>query len=342
MAEKKWSKPLAWIGSVTAIFSLIGGIYGGWAFFSGQYEKRRAIAGLLAAEAEQLSNHDYTSAWKTLEQASTLDPSSEKIGQAQEDVAMQWLENISVSGNNTFTEITGKLEPVLTRGATSAKSPQRQGDLLAHLGWSYFLRRRELPSGPDPESAYRGAIQKDPANPYALAMWGHWILWNSQGLARGNEQFALALASPRDIRTYVRSLQLSALMNEQGADYEEETIRVANSIRKERGEIDAADCGRILFIYSVRMIPPNKGTAPFLAAVPPEEQLATFDWLTEKVDVQSGGVTRRYCRSRLLEAAGRNDEALSGYRALQAQFSEGLSGAIVNGTEQALARLKNK
>ena len=163
MAEKKLSKPLAWIGSLTAIFSLIGGVYGGWAYFSGQYEKRRAIAGLLATEAVQLSTRDYASAWKTLEQASVIDSGSEKIHQAQEDVAMQWLENIHVSGSDTFTQIAEKLEPILTRGATSAKSPQRQADLLAHLGWSYFLRSRESPSGPDPESAYRDAIQKDPA-----------------------------------------------------------------------------------------------------------------------------------------------------------------------------------
>jgi hypothetical protein len=343
MPEKNLSKPLAWIGSLTAIFSLIGGVYGGWAYFSGQYEKRRAIAGLLATEGVQLSTRDYASAWKTLEQASVIDSGSEKVHQAQEDVAMQWLENIHASGSVTFTQITEKLEPILTRGATSAKSPQRRADLLAHLGWSYFLRRRESPSAPDPESAYREAIQKDPANPYAHAMWGHWVMWNHQGLAKGNEQFSAALASSRNVGPYVRSLQISAVLNEHSSDYEEEAIRVANSIRKEQGDLDAVSRRAILFIYSVRLIPPNEDTPALLAAVPPADHLATFDWLTEKVDAaESGGLTRTYCRSRLLEAAGRNDEALSGYRALQTQSTPSPSVFIVHAAQQGIARLTGK
>jgi hypothetical protein len=122
------------------------GIYGGWAFLSGQLERRRAIDQLLAAEAVQLHTSNYASAWKTLAQGATVDPSSVRVQQAQEDVAMRWLENIRISGDQTFASITEKLVPVLTRGAASAKSPQRPAD--PHLGWSYFLRSRELPSSP--------------------------------------------------------------------------------------------------------------------------------------------------------------------------------------------------
>ena len=64
---------------------------------------------------------------------------------------MQWLDNIRLSGDQTFASIADKLQPVLTRGAASKESPQRRADLMAHLGWSYFLRRREAPSGPDPD-----------------------------------------------------------------------------------------------------------------------------------------------------------------------------------------------
>ncbi|MBZ5634998.1 MAG: hypothetical protein LAO55_17895 [Acidobacteriia bacterium] len=339
MAEKKLSKPLAWIGTLTAIFSVVGGAYGGWTFFSGQYEKRRAISGLLAAEAVQLSTQDYAAAWKTLEQASAIDSNSEKVLQAQEDVAMQWLENVHATEDNTFTQISEKLGPVLTRGANSAKSPQRQADLLAHLGYSYFLRLRESPSGPDPESAYREALQKDPTNPYAHAMWGHWILWNDQGLAKGNEHFAAALASPRNLRPYVRTLQVAAVLNGHGYDYDEEAVRVANGIRKEQGDLDAHSRGSILFIYSVRMIPPGASTPAFLAAVPPAEHLATFEWIAQNTTDRV--LMRGYCRSRLLEAAGRNDEALAAYRELEKQFKDA-SYSIVNPTQQAIARLTGK
>ena len=167
MAARKPSTLLAWVGSITAVFSLIAGIYGGWAFLSGQLETRRAVDRLLADEAFQLRASDYQSAWRTLTQAATLDADSARVRQAQEDVAIDWLDNIRISDGQTFASITEKLEPVLIRGAASAKSPQCQADLLAHLGWSYFLRSRELPSSPDPESAYRDALRKDPTNPYA-------------------------------------------------------------------------------------------------------------------------------------------------------------------------------
>jgi tetratricopeptide (TPR) repeat protein len=317
-------------------------VYGGWTFLSGQLERRRAIAQLLSSEAVRLSAGDYASAWKTLEQAASIDAGSGKVQHAQEDVAMQWLENIRVSGNHTFSEITEKLEPVLTRGATSAKSLQRQADLLSHLGWSYFLRRRDSPSGPAPESAYRDALQKDPSNPYAHAMWGHWILWNHQGFAKANEQFAAALASPRNVRPYVRGLQISALMNVHSSHYEEETIRVANAIRKEHGDLSPDRRSSILYIYTIRMVPLNGDTPAFLNALPPVESLATFDWLAEKTDAGDSDGLRSYCRSRLLEAAGRTDEALASYRSLQAQFTPDRSGALLDATRQAIGRLTAK
>ncbi len=215
MAAKKPSTPLAWIGSITAIFSLIAGIYGGWAFLSSRIEKHREIDRLLAAEAVQFHDSDYESAWKTLAQAVSIDPTSARVQQADEDVAMQCLDNIKISSDQTFTSIAEQFEPVLTRGAASAKSSQRQADLLAHLGWSYFLRSRESSSSPDPETAYRDALLKDPGNPYAHAMWGHWILWKHQGVANANQHFAAALASPRPgLHSYVRSMQLSALEND--------------------------------------------------------------------------------------------------------------------------------
>jgi hypothetical protein len=331
---------LKWIGYITAVFSLIAGAYGGWTFFSGQFKKRHAIDELLAAESVRVSAGDYASGWKEVEQAASIESSSAKIRRVQEDLAMQWLENIHLSGDQTFSGITEKLEPVLIRGATSAKSPERQADLLAHLGWSYFLRSRESPSGPDPESAYRDALQRDPSNPYAHAMWGHWILWNHGGLTTANEQFAVALTSTRSVRAYVRTLQMAAMMNNNAFEFEEETVRVANAIRSEHGDLDRYVRRRILNIYSFRLVPPKDDTPAFLNALPPAQHLATFDWLNEGSDTSDSGV-RSYCRSRLLEAAGHSDEALAGYHMLRSQ-NRNRSGDLLDATLQAIARLGGK
>jgi len=335
---------LKWIGYITAVFSLIAGTYGGWTFFSGQFKKRHAIDELLAAESVRASAGDYASGWKEVEQAASIEPSSAKIQRVQEDLAMQWLENIHLSGDQTFSGITEKLEPVLIRGATSAKSPERQADLLAHLGWSYFLRSRESPSGPDPESAYRDALQRDPSNPYAHAMWGHLILWNHGGLTKANEQFDAALTSTRPVRAYVRTLQIASVMNNQSSEFEEETIRVANAIRSEHGELDPHDRGTILWIYSVRLVPSNDDTPAFLNALPPTQHLATFDWLSEGSDTSDSEIPlRSYCRARLLEAAGHFDEALTGYRTLRAQYPKRYDSAeVLDATVQAIARLGGK
>jgi hypothetical protein len=340
MAAKKPTSRLAWVGSITAVFSLIAGIYGGWVFLSGQIERRRAIDRLLAAEALQLHTSDYESAWRTLAQAATVDPSSARVQQAQEDIAMLWLDNIRVSGDQTFASITEKLEPVLTRGAASAKSPQRQADLLAHLGWSYFLRSREGTSGPDPEPVYRDALQKDPANPYAHAMLGHWILWNSRGFSNASEQFAAALAAPRPaLRPYIRSMQLSALHNEDTPEAHEEIIRVANGIRKEHGDMSPRQAHDILNIYWEHMIRPDKQTAAFLSAVPPLDHLATFDWLLQRGGPAKPDPTHAYIHSALLEAAGRRDEALAGYRAIESGFGPNDRGTLMESTHKAIVRL---
>jgi hypothetical protein len=331
---------LAWVGSITAVFSLVGGVYGGWQFFSGQVEKRHTIDRLLSDEAFQIKASDYESAWKTLGQAAGIDPKSERVRQAQEDAAMLWLETIRISGDQTFASITEKLEPVLIRGVTTEKSPQRKADLQAHLGWSYFLRSRESGGGPDPESAYREALEKDPGNPYAHAMWGHWILWNHQDRSKAADHFAAALAAPRpDLRHYIRSMQLSALYNEETLAGRRDVIRVANDIRKEHGDLGQNWPHNILNIYWMYTVPPSEDKAAFLSAVPPLDHLATFDWLLQLSSRDDDSLTHAYIRSALLESAGQRAEALAGYRGVQSQLSLDSRGSIADGARKAIARL---
>jgi hypothetical protein len=130
------------------------------------------------------------------------------------------------------------------------------------------------------------------------------------------------------------------MINNQSSEFEEETVRVANAIRSEHGDLDPEDRSRILWIYSIRLVPPNDDTSAFLNALPPAQHLATFDWLAKETDTGSAGM-RSYCRSRLLEAPGRTDEALAGYRALRAQTRD-RPGSLLDATLQAIARLSGK
>jgi hypothetical protein len=212
---------------------------------------------------------------------------------------------------------------------------------MAHLGWSYFLRGRESFSGLDPEPAYRDALLKDPANPYAHAMWGHLILWNGEPYAKASEHFAAALATPRPgLRPYIRSMQMTALDNQDTDQNHMEIIRVANDIRKEHGDLDPHERHNILNLYWDYLATPNDHRAAFLSAIPPLDHLDTFDWLLQREGPRdSDPLTHAYIRSSLLEAAGRRDEALAGFRALQSRFGPDISATLADGARKAIVRL---
>jgi len=146
----KFSTILKWVGYATAILSLLAGIREAVKLIADRVETRRKGDALLSSQDMEMKERDYWSAWRTLDQASQLSPDSAKVHVTQENLAMVWLENIRLRENEEFSDITEKLEPVLARGVASTKEPQKSADMLAHLGWSYFLRTRDGLSGIDP------------------------------------------------------------------------------------------------------------------------------------------------------------------------------------------------
>jgi hypothetical protein len=135
-------------------------------------------------------------------------------------------------------------------------------------------------------------------------------------------------------------MQLSALHNEDTPQAIEEIIRVANDIRKEHADLDPHWPHDLLNMYWGQMIRPNEHTTAFLSAVSPLDHLATFDWLLQRAGPDEGdSLSHAYIRSALLEAAGRREEALAGYRTLQSRFAQDSSGTLVNVTRKAVVRL---
>src|SRR2546422_8618176 len=166
MESGKVALVLKWVGYLTAIIALFTGIRGIVKLVSDRAESARQVDSLLASEVLQLQAHDYQAAWQSLQQASQIKPDSPKVQSAQETLAMIWLQNIIVSGNQKFSDITEKLEPVLTRGVAASKPGSKQAELLAHLGWTYFLHGREGHPNLDPVASYAKAVEEDPDNPY--------------------------------------------------------------------------------------------------------------------------------------------------------------------------------
>ena len=150
---------MKWVGIVAAVLSLIAGVRQFLTLSADSAERERRIGELLATGAAQQQARDYPQAWTTLEtalaqaeQGNLLAKLTRRLGErrlqvraAQENLAIQWLENISVPQGQTFASVVDKVLPVLHRGALEA-SGARVGDLYAHIGWGYFLKRRDGPS----------------------------------------------------------------------------------------------------------------------------------------------------------------------------------------------------
>jgi hypothetical protein len=346
---------LKWVGGITAILSLIFGLHQITQLVSTVREQRRQITELYSVGKLQHGAADNEGAWTSFEQALKTAEAGGKLAQltgqlsqetialraAQEDLAMEWLENIRVraSEGQTFSDVVDKLVPVLNRGAASA-SGARKADLLAHVGWAHFLRRRDGHLGLNPEQQYRQALEIDPANPYAHAHWGHWKLWTGEKLEEARQHFSTALASGRS-RDYVRKIQLAALQN-LGAGGDGEFLTVVNDMRKNNEKIDPQTRKHLDSIYYVacsRRYDADHLTKLF-TAVPATEQLATFQALFYGAHNEEGrSPVRDACLATLLEAAGQREEALRIWLALRQSFSPNDSGSLVDRAQDAIKRL---
>jgi tetratricopeptide (TPR) repeat protein len=326
-------KIMKWVGYATAILSLAGALGGiGKALWDRAESHHKEIAtrvethseldNLLGAAQLEAGARDYPAAWKSLDDALKIDPGSAKAHTAQEDLAMKWLDNdIDAGPNGKFSTITEKLKPVLVRGVTASKPGPRQADLLAHIGWCYFLEGRD--ESLEPHSAavaeYAKAVAEDADNPYAQAMWGHFLLFFENKVSEAQAHFAAALASHREVG-YVRHMQLSALLDCNENACREETVRVANDMRKEGTPADARAANNIFAIYFFELNPHEKVPARFVNAVPPAEHLATFHWLFDRADLgDNKKMEQSYYTGVLAEAAGQRDEALAMYKDTMSQ-----------------------
>ena len=322
--DGRFSQFLKWVGYLTAIFSLGATIAGGAKYLYSRVATRKDLAALFATEVEQQKSGDYSSAWQTLEKAAQLLPGSPKVRETQEKLAMAWLENIQLQENQKFSDVTQKVEPILTRAVAAAKPGREQADLRAHVGWAYFLESRDGRSDLDPAGPYREAVAEDPNNPYAEAMWGHWLLWDHcYQLKEAAPHFAAAMTSQRE-GDFVRHLQLSALLNCNTEEADQEVIRAANAMRKEQRRIDDWERSHILGLYYFELAHETPTSSAFINAVPPAEHVATFHWLFDSLDssLDSGSssrISRIYYLAVLEEAAGQRDDALANYKSVVSQ-----------------------
>jgi tetratricopeptide (TPR) repeat protein len=266
---------------------------------------------LLKTAQLQSENGDFRNAWRLVEQAAEIEPNAEML-RWQAELAMKWLRRLVIKEGETFGAVVDRVQGTLYRGATG-DDPSLAADCFAHIGWGNFLKGRDGSQRLEVEGNYRKAVELDPSNSYAHAMWGHWILWKDhERLEEARPHFATALKSGRD-REFVRNLQLAALKNARSGNASAEIIRVADEIRRnneplgltERSQIES----HVYFMYR------NEVLQQLSSILPPSDHLATYQWLIRGLDQIH--LRHEFWVARLTEATGNLRQALAEYRSIR-------------------------
>ncbi len=197
---------------------------------------------------------------------------------------MEWIRAAKASQGHPFTEVADKVSIVLTSGATAATG-ERKGDLLAHLGWAYFLKGRSAEEDVRPEVPYRAAVSADPKNPYANVFWGHWILWNHGTLTDATARFTAALSTER-ARSEVRRFQLAALGNVRSDESEAAWLQVLDEMNKGNEPIEAST-RRALYDRYAFALNNDSLLRKLLAAVPLKDQAQLQQMLVQSGELDS-------------------------------------------------------
>ncbi len=313
-------------------------VAGAWITLPAYLERREHTAqarALVKQSQAQADAGNDASAWSLLEKANAAAPWSSDVVEAQEQLAMELLRPAPtrrrLESRSSRERIVSPVAPVLLRGAASAKG-ERLANLLAHIGWVAYLAPGALEPAAriDPALHYRRALEVDPGNVYAHAMWGFEILRQRGSLAEAKQHFASALESRRE-HYYVRYLQISALLYFEHPELKNEVIRVVNEMRTqgeprpqgwERGSIK----GRLWYLYRDALEVKSAKKLEFLAALPPAEHLSLFRWLFQDQEPQKGSEEYwsfefTYVLAQLQEHGGDRAGAIASYRRLLSQFA---------------------
>lgn len=334
---RRMLEPRRLVPAVIVALLLAGSAWLGLPSYLERRQQNAEAAALVDRSRLQVEAGNYANAWELLEQANAVAPASREVFEAQEQLAMKLLRGAGLShssGDRDSDEaLANWARPVLARGSSSA-SGERLANLLAHMGWADYLRGGFAGSGGlDPVKQYRAALEADPANVYAHAMWGFELLRvpvRSAALAEARPHFSAALETGRE-REYLRYLEVAALLQVfTSPERQREVIRVVNAMRigketRPKGWGPGSFKNKVWSIYYFGFVDEDE-RAPLLAALPPADHLATFHWLFPADDLSlDEGVYwffhYLFVLAQVQEYGGDRAGALVSYRRLLGEFA---------------------
>ena len=310
---------LKWVGAATAVISLILGARQLITIATDNAQRNRESAEFLALAQQQAARGEFADSWKSLDRA---DERARKTttDEARLDIAFRWLQDGRPGPDQPFSRITDAVVPTLDRALLDSNHPRR-ADVLAHLGWATFLKRRDTGTG-DPEVQYKQALAIDRTNVYANTMLGHWLMWQRKAPDIARPYFETALATGKE-HALVRTFQLMALRGRNDDDADPELMRVANSMRQQNETLDERSARDVHVTYVHRYGPNASRTAPKTLEVSAADQLATYTWLIGMPGISDRAEVREYVLAMLKEATGDRPAALQALRALVTKLRGG-------------------
>lgn len=341
-AGTRW-RAWGWAGLAVLALATAAGL--GWAYQQDQRE-RAASAALQRDEAAARQalllcrDGSHETALQQLAVLASRQPPAPTLSALHEDCAMHWMREMrAVSGEGvtrrSFGEQVRVLEPVLLQGLATAHGV-RAADLRAHIGWGTHLRWREGgAAAADAAQHWQRALGDDPGNVFAHAMWGNRLL--PADLEAARPHFDQALASGRE-RAFVRRLQLGGSLGA-GDEATLYALAVADGMRR-GGEPLTLDQRSALWHHGFYRLLQRPVRDRLAALLPPENALATFDWLfAEGAIAAARGPNGRFVRATLQRRAGEPDAARAAFEALlQEQVRSGTVGLrIVEESKRELA-----
>jgi len=345
---------MKWVGIVTALISF------GTALFAlihsaGELRDHKRVFGeqLKSGQAQEAAG-DFAGAWDSFSHAEAtvadqgvfakmlggLSAEQQQARTAEQDLAMEWLRSSRVPEGTQFSTIADKLVSVLTVGA-DASSGARRADLLAHLGWAYFLKQRDGNASLRPETEYTEAVAVDTKNPYANVFWGHWILWKHGPLNEANERFSTALSSDRG-RSVVRHFQLAALANVRSNDADAAWLRVVSDMQAGNEKIDSSVRNEVCNRYD-QALKDEVLRQQISAQVPAARQVELLQALLQSQGISEvQRTTLNVALAESLAAAGRSQDALQAWKKLAAELKSQPGSTWSNRVDAAVKRLSGK
>ena len=292
-----------------------------------------------ASAAELCMSGSHAAAWNRFDELVARYPSDAALHRAREHCGMRWLREIRVRvGEQTFADIVKRVQPVLVAALPNATG-QHAADLFAHLGWADYLLAREGAAAGDPAAQFQRSIKEEPENVYAHAMWGQ-HLWFRDRDSEARQHFERAVASGRE-REFVRSMQFGGSLSR--AKFVPYAVIVANDMRLSGEAITDSLRNRLWSAAYYPYLFTIDDRSSFLAILPPDAHLATFDWLFPRSAVRSGDISVwRYMHAVLLANAGQTAPARTELEALLRDLHvDKIDGRILDQTRRMLAELQS-